>query len=217
MMKTRPILFSTPMVQALLANQKTQTRRILKCVLEWSNVGWLMDAMNSNVHENLCPYGNVGDILYVRETFAKFSWGYEYKADQKEYPHPVKWTSSLFMPKDAARIFLKITDLRIERLQDITEEDAQAEGVERWIDTRLRSKPTRYKVYCDPDSPHDPALYSSAAYDSFQSLWYKINGQKSWDANPWVWVITFKPRFEKCKVKGINECECTDKCNFHLY
>lgn len=210
--KLRPILFSTPMVQAILDGRKTHTRRVMKpqpikngLFWEWAGAGWSLDGPITPVYGhsmyNKCPY-QPGDVLWVRETFAECQtpfFDYIYKAD---YPNASKadldiekWTPSLFMPKAAARIFLKVTAVKAERLQDITEADAIAEGVESWIEERMKSRPTYYSMYSDYDSPNDPAMYSSCPILSFESLWRKINGPESWNENPWVWAITF----ERCE------------------
>ena len=98
--------------------------------------------------------------------------------------------NSLFMPKWAVRIKLELTGVRAEFLNEISEEDAVREGIERWTEERLRSKPIHYRVYCDYDNPSDPALYSSSAVDSFKSLWESINGKDSFDERP-VQVLEF--------------------------
>jgi hypothetical protein len=95
------------------------------------------------------------------------------------------------MPKTAARLWLQITGIRVERLQTITEDDAKAEGVERWIEERMRSKPEYYKIYYREPGDID-SHYCSTAQCSFETLWRSINGPESWDANPYVWVIEFK-------------------------
>ena len=135
-----------------------------------------------------CPYGEVGDVLWVRETFNS-DYGFKdmegnvvppgilYKAKVSSLPNGLKWKPSIFMPKSIARIWLQITSIKVERLKDISEEDAIAEGVE--------TTKTGYKDYITEGSISD-------AYWSFYSLWYKINGRESWDSNPWVWVIEFK-------------------------
>jgi hypothetical protein len=142
-----------------------------------------------------CPYGRVGDVLWVREGFYKptadsLRGKYYYKADLDNHGWGLKWKPSIHMPKEACRIFLKIKSIRVENLQDITEEDAIAEGVESWIDDRLASKPTRYKVYYHEDG--DDSIYSSSAKISFETLWQSINGPASYYQNPWVWVIEFE-------------------------
>ena len=179
-MKYIPILFSTPMVQAILDGRKTQTRRTLK-----------MPPKNITITENgfegesgriyKCPYGKAGDILWVRETWKdspkQATWQrYSYKADYNSHLAELgKWNPSIHMPKSACRIFLKVKSVRVERLQDISEEDAKAEGAD--------------DVNC--------GVYGTTRYaDGFYSIWNKINGSKSWDENPLVWVIEFE-RIEK--------------------
>jgi hypothetical protein len=205
-MKERPILFSTKMVQAILEGRKTMTRRAAKprhkaSLLNgmWTD-SYILDPKNSGWLMKYCPYGQPGDVLWVRETWHpkrhSFPIGspYEYKATAEKDGTPIneKWKPALFMPKAACRLFLKITNIRVERLQDISEADAVNEGIESWVEERLTTKPTRYKCYFDFDNPKDPATYCSNPVDSFQSLWQSINGKESWDANPWVWVISFE-------------------------
>jgi len=192
-MKERPILFSTPMIQAILDDRKTQTRRVVKEPKALWKKGMLLKS-----GKMICPYGKPGDILWVRETWCnswnintqewdvmfKASEGYVYDEDG-----PVRWKPSIHMPKSAARIWLEITDVRVQRLQDITEEDAIAEGVKFTSDG--------YINYID----HEPTYFNGAhsAKKSFQTLWDSINGKSQgdrpampWSANPWVWAITFK-------------------------
>ncbi|HGE8482390.1 TPA: hypothetical protein ACGD7T_001223 [Serratia marcescens] len=154
-----------------------------------------------------CPFGAVGGRLWVRETFmdltgtgieattGKFE-GFAYRTDtpagsygdevRKEYG--LKWTPSLHMPRKACRILLEITAVRVERLNDISEEDAKAEGV-RAIENNFGNGP----AYCDYLLPNldDTAEWYNRASDSFKSLWKSIYGEESWHANPWVWVIEF--------------------------
>ncbi|HDU6142406.1 hypothetical protein AAHU67_06645 [Klebsiella pneumoniae] len=147
-----------------------------------------------------CPYGIPGDRIWVREAFRVHSRATDvatlvYKASERnswtEQTHrvpvavcnkpatPEKWTPSLHMPRWASRILLEITDVRVERLNSISQEDAQAEGLELtgW-------RPT----YSDPDSGGEVMT----PYDNFAELWSSIYGDESWQANPWVWVIEFK-------------------------
>ena len=186
MTKERPILFSTPIVEAILDGRKTQTRRTRGATFQ-----------NFEEFARIkCPYGKPGDRLWVRETWqitnflhpSDENYGYIYKAsengkDWQENTEEWKWKPSIHMPKAAARIWLEITETRLERLQDISEEDAIAEGIEPVADG--------YKNYM-------PKLFSASqfcwptAYHSFQSLWESINGSESWDLNPWLWVIKFK-------------------------
>lgn len=211
-MKQHPILFSTPMVQAILQGNKTQTRRTRKLeeinerasdwVTPFGNLHgdkWVFTAEHGEAKQVrvTCPYGQVGDILWVREKFETDTDGtVKFFANNIEVEHNsayrilTKWKPSIHMPKAACRIWLQITDIRVERLQNISEQDAIAEGVERWVEERLRSKPTHYKVYYYDDD--DDSTYSSSAITSYETLWQKINGKDSWNLNPWVWVIEFQ-------------------------
>lgn len=193
------------MVNAILNGTKTQTRRQIKPQPK---------IMTDNHHFNFKdkrylipdelkqfnPYGMPGDVLWVRETWQETTWmhpsdenyGYIYKASDngKEWANTedFKWKSSIFMPRSACRLFLEITSIRVERLQYISEPDAIAEGVGRWTEERLKSKPIRYQVY---DNEDPEALYTSDPIDSFKGLWESINA--NWETNPWVWVVDFKP------------------------
>lgn len=177
-MKEIPILFSGKMVQAILKGWKTQTRRVVKFPADydgksvWSN-GIYGIKYSSNEFEGcvkrLSAKWQIGDLLWVRESSCKNNtqtgWPYMYKASEEtHYVNHIKWKPSIHMPKAAARIWLEVTNVRAERLQDISEEDAKAEGIESWID----------------------------AIDNFKQLWQSINGQENWEANPWVWVVEFK-------------------------
>lgn len=222
-MKHIPILFSTPMVQAILDGRKTQTRRTLK-----------MPPKNITITENgfegesgriyKCPYGQVGDILWVRETHYAFG---EWKKNGTTKTGKQKWKfvrqndiavrffdnkpksiespkfrglgwynrSSLFLEKHHCRTFLKVKSIRVERLKDISEKDAESEGInivdfncyenylvdKNWQHNGMNQK--GFHMIQDP-------------IGSFASLWAKINGEQSWNDNPWVWVIDFD-RIEK--------------------
>lgn len=187
-MRERPILFSGPMVRALLAGTKTQTRRAIKpqpYVDEMGNACWngwnygqdtsgrpLFKTLASPIPLSrmkrvLCPYGQPGDRLWVREAWAALTTGFAYRADPIwNSPPAARWIPSIHMPRAASRITLEVTEVRVERLQDISEADAVAEG-----------------AFTDPACP---------AYDAYRSLWESINGPGSWDANPWVWVVEFQ-------------------------
>lgn len=220
-MKEHPILFSGEMVRAILEGRKTQTRQVIKpqpivnftdkhsVEIEWMNVRTkksggrsfssqeLLDTFWDDIcnqrltNEVLCPYGRRGDRLWVRETWAanvpgcESQGGYSYRADHvtgNDGPTQIKWKPSIHMTRKASRITLEITGVRVERLQDISEEDAIAEGVEPsflWTGTQ------RYKSYTSKTHDLTPIL-------SFMTLWKSINGNDSWDLNPWVWVIEFK-------------------------
>jgi hypothetical protein len=198
-MKERPILFSGLMVRAILKGMKTQTRRVIKPQPDLSLVGgdeypsWKVDdAWQSGFVDVKCPFGEVGDRLWVRETWCagpKFNsvnpssipsgsdvW-YRAHADD----NISKWIPSIFMPRWASRITLEITGVRVERLQDITPDDCRSEG--------HPVSNMNYTQECHDD----------AARDWFMDLWDSINGKdetKNWNANPWVWVIEFE-RIEK--------------------
>lgn len=195
----RPILFSTPMVEAILSGKKNMTRRILKvkgCKPFIPDNSWDIETIakwNKDYH----PYGKAGDILWVRETFAEancltkggneFSH-FVYKADKDPLHNYFKWKPSLFMPKEACRIFLEITEIKVERLQQITNEDCINEGIKR--ETFPPTGDECYYFYPCKDLRDDSYLDSPKT--SFYSLWKSINGQKSWDENPFVWAISFK-------------------------
>jgi hypothetical protein len=205
-MRERPILFSTEMVKAILEGRKTQTRRTKDLDLYnkinpdyWKLVGVgsyqkkghnartgvaMMANATNQTFSDFCPYGNPGDVLWVRETWAKIKEfdGVLYKAAGDDPMRCGKWKPSIHMPKVAARIWLEITDIRVERLQDISEEDACAEGVE----YKVSRGGLYYKDYMIERD------WYFKAKPSFFSLWRKINGTDSLHANPWVWVISFK-------------------------
>jgi hypothetical protein len=181
----KPILFSSPMVQAILAGRKTQTRRVMNPQPTWVlNDGKPLWPTN--------PKYLTGDILYVRETWSHYydpnGHPYEpviiYKADFGPEPVDWNWKPNIFMPKAAARIFLQVTDVRAERLQDITEEDAIAEGIECIHESDVKV----YRNYLLKEK-----LGSTNPVNSFSSLWNSINAKTSpWKKNDWVWVYTFK-------------------------
>ena len=155
--------------------------------------GWQMDAIAS-----VCPYGQVGDLLWVRESYAVRSDGVDqilYKADYQEVVKMldlpeinIKWKPSIHMFKCDARIWLEITGIRVERLQEITEEDAIGEGIQLF---KVGLPPTQVKVYASgwPDP-----LCGGTSVDGFHHLWDSINAKRGygWSENPWVWVIEFK-------------------------
>jgi hypothetical protein len=215
----RPILFSTPMIQSLLAGRKTQTRRMAAVpvgdhhgidIMDWglsehphlSEGKWTYtvqtDVDDSRAFELKPKYGHAGDIIWCRESWFpaaingnKVMVGFYDKDPDNTYEFTTekidfylkqmnkgRMIPSIHMPKEAARIWLQVTDVRVERLQDITEEDAQAEGVE-LVD-----------YY---DIPKDGIQYQAHSNkEAFESLWQSINSTESWDANPWVWVVSFE-------------------------
>lgn len=186
--KSRPIMFGVEMVRAILAGQKTQTRRVVKvqppentvgCVQVWKGENhWDFWGFNgAEIKRAKCPYGIVGDRLWVREGYADVLWditasGKEvrkiiYKADEQHGAtiiHPT-WKAPLFMPRAASRIELEITGIRVERVQDINQANAIAEGCG-------GGGSTPRQTYCD--------------------LWSSIHSYESWLSNPWVWVVEFK-------------------------
>lgn len=211
-MKSRPIIFSAPMVLALLAGTKTQTRRVIKdqtigerfcemrpdgAYLEWLGTPccgtgvWDVPEYSGMAK---APYGVVGDQLWVRESFihepADYVWEASvsipcrpattvYRADCKGDSRGAGWTSPMFMPRSLSRITLELTDVRAERLQDISEADAIAEGIE-------RSGECNWRDYADKHNDF------TSARRSYRSLWESINGAGSWAANPWLWALSFK-------------------------
>lgn len=176
-----PILFQKEMVQANLENRKNQTRRTVKdeFLREWL----ASFPLSKNLLNKHCPYGKPGDLLYVRETFIKSEYAtdlYYYKTDGGVSG---KWKQSIHLPKSGSRIWAMVEDIRVERVKDISEEDAKAEGIE---PTKKDSRTglQYFKNYLDSTL--------SNPVQSFQSLWASINGRASWDANPWVWVIKYR-------------------------
>lgn len=181
-MNVKPILFNTAMVQAILEGRKTQTRRIIKpqpTNPRWNNIGWLgWDDGHGYRMKSPCE---VGDVLWVRETFDDVAMGHPwyYKADGDLRPECRKgerWMPSIHMPKEAARIFLKVKDVRIEKLWAMDEETAIAEGFE--------------------DSPAG----TDSPLQRFSELWDKTIKRDDlrefgYHADPWVWVI----EFERCE------------------
>ena len=223
-MKERPILFSTPMVQAILEGRKSQTRRIIKMPDLVNNPSWYRYIGNSNdmgITRVAIPYDDrlyhewqrvnsnaaswvihsykPGDVLWVRETWNTLT-AYEekpdysvmsvrefvYKADDDRFD---KWKPSIFMPKEACRIRLLVEDIRVERLQDISEEDAIAEGIEYMDNQFVEDYDEPLRIYCDYSDKESVLLVAKSSY---KTLWESINGKGSWDKNPWVWCVKFK-------------------------
>lgn len=200
-MKERPILFSAPMVRAILDGKKTQTRRIVKPLplrlnRETNSMEIDEEAMADGRIMRLNRFGQPGDRLWVRET-----WGYhpdysescrrvDYRADPGHTYDGHRWRPSIHMPRWASRISLEVVSVRVERLHDISEADALAEGIKRYS-----FRPDDGWPLCDGYThlPDDGkcTLYPTAA-EAYRELWESINGTGSWDANPWVWVIEFK-------------------------
>lgn len=199
-MKERPILFSGLMVRAILEGRKTQTRRVVKNATGpfWDHPGyrivmhdgftfWETHSGKPNQYgpSIACPYGKPGDRLWVRETWwaARDDVRGEMKRDTVRYAATAdglgvpKFRPSIHMPRWASRITLEVVSVRVERLQDISEEDAKAEGIE-----LLNG---RYTFNAGAHESH-------TAVESFRALWESINGPGSWDSNPWLWVVEFK-------------------------
>lgn len=192
-MAIKPILFNTEMVEAILEGQKTQTRRTVKQPPIVGDImrdekGWYYEDGTRNGH-SLIPQFSTGDILWVRETWGKLTEcdvfpPYEpheerfiYRADRGDPDHfQAKWHPSIHMPKEAARIFLRVKDVRVERLQDMDEDEAISEG------------------FADSPAGTDSPLLR------FTELWDKTIRREDlrefgYHANPWVWVI----EFERCE------------------
>ena len=220
--KERPILFSAPMVRAILDGSKTQTRRVVKgWQLEWLQPGQFTPEYLALPENDACPYGQPGERLWVRE-----AWGYidpdctgeDYDEPEGPAPktfcdkllqngHPLRdfwrrrvtyraswhdpkygigpdapkrWRPSIHMPRWASRITLEITGVRVERLQDISEADAQAEGIGEFLGGWA----------CLTDDA--PQQAGNTPQEGYRHLWEQINGPDSWAANPWVWVVEFR-------------------------
>ena len=197
-MKERGMIFNSEMVRAILAGRKTQTRRPIKWKqTRFTEIGeredgskwpWSEDAEHACDFWHPCPFGAVGDRIWVRETWNKYGGLLTYRADhdwiddmRKETVCTAKWVPSIHMPRWASRILLEITDVRVERLNAISEEDARAEGI---IDGGC--------LNCGEPEPCGCANPEPDATDAFAYLWQSIYGQENWNANPWVWVISFK-------------------------
>lgn len=217
-MQAKPILFSGPMVRAILDGCKTQTRRVVKPQPEpvtshrdcspWIGrltdrdyaITWCTPKADGGIYKDRdahspfrCPYGRPGDLLWVRETWADlrgmgFDTDFAYRANSLKGDHEdadskrcrldfgVKWKPSIFMPRFASRLTLRITDVRVERVQDISHGDAIAEGLDT-SDTRLSWE-----------------VREQHALIPFRRLWDSINAKRgySWESNPWVWAIGFE-------------------------
>ena len=217
-MKERPILFSGPMVRAILDGKKTQTRRVMKPQPEYSDrlTCWLWDRaghkrMWDSIATNappygfsqdcwipLSPYGQRGDRLWVRESF--FDHGdlpdgtvlerderIEYRASEWNRVDSADggpWKPSIHMPRWASRITLELTDVRVQRVQEIADADVEAEGIEhdgQWW--RAGTHPVKGTLQCWPSRQR-----------AFERLWNELNDKRgySWHVNPWVWALTFK-------------------------
>ena len=197
----KPILFNTEMTRAILDGRKTVTRRVIKGLPDnvysferlsddgiweyrWGECGRGICLDFSNI---ITPKYQVGDYLYVRETWADVFGKYEYRADYSESENTyrvkrygttiAKWRPSIHMPKEAARIFLRVKNVRVERLQEITLEDIEHEG-----------------LYCEPPYTNEHYAYAPGMRIHWIKLWDSLNAKRGygWDTNPWVWVYEFE-------------------------
>jgi len=195
-MATKPILFNTEMVRAILDGRKTQTRRVIKdkditnnfdIDVDGSVYAYIDQETGDSYPPTAIAKYQVGDILWVRETWSKDENGeYVYRTnygtteDDSFPPSMFKWKPSIHMPREAARIFLRVTNVRVERLQEITPKDAWEEGC------RIGN--------FFPWEKHIPELQQQCRDILFKSLWDGLNAKRGygWDINPWVWVYEFE-------------------------
>ena len=204
----KPILFNTDMVRAILKGRKTVTRRVIKdkdiinawdCESDGTPIAFIeQETGDSHPPAFPCQY-QPGDILYVRETWNYNNFGWHYRADWPDDNCPDmsiddKWRPSIHMPKEAARLFLRVTDVRVERLQEITSQGAFDEGAvrkphymryggERCLVLHGRYKQDFATLWDSTIKPADLPLYG-------------------WGANPWVWVIEFERVSKEAALKG---------------
>lgn len=197
------------MVRAILEGSKTQTRRVVKGHVnerpsDWSATRyaslddhkhvWTLEVEGAEQVRVACPYGQPGDRLWVRET-----WCCAHSTDDKPSPNDLvhyradkskagdvitdvrSWSPSIHMPRAYSRITLEVTGVRVERLHDITDYDAYAEGADVWIDD-----------YLDKKYGKGGGSKFSNIRHAYRALWESINGPGSWDTNPWVWVVEFR-------------------------
>ncbi|MDU2020829.1 MAG: hypothetical protein E6736_11355 [Leclercia adecarboxylata] len=208
----RGMIFNGQMVRALLDGRKTQTRRSVKPqpeLTERSGFSWngaLYGAgsdereTNRNFAHAKCPYGRPGDRIWVRETFGDCGERLVYRADTDDGAKckVKRWTPSIHMPRWASRILLEITDVRIERLNSISDADCIAEG----IIPVPKDRDDDHQFWRDYHLSGDGTFCVHSPRESFESLWKSVRGKSfeqeedtapgSWQANPWVWVIEFK-------------------------
>lgn len=203
-MKAHPILFSAPMVRALLDGTKTQTRRAVKPqpdVSDWKGIQsmfgfaggdrskpfgdwhqWRVvgpDYPDDDSDDVWCPWA-AGELAWVRETWGDVGTYVRYKADEKRALGGYgaqRWRPSIHMPRSASRLTLRITEVRVLRLQEISADDALAEGI-----IKVGARWEAPSICATPDG----------AVGAYRCVWEYINGQGSWAANPWVWALTFE-------------------------
>lgn len=201
-MRERPILFAGPMVRAILNGEKAVTRRVMKPQPDF--LGSMVDpntpfkTLGAGLHARItCPYGEPGDRLWVREAWVADAQVDSIAPRELSQGEPIwypadghlrqtgcsmmsrgKCRPSIHMPRWASRILLEITAVRVEHLQDISDEHCVAEGI----------GVTKHAVGVKLTSPHDESVPRAM----FRELWQSINGAESWAANPWVWVVEFR-------------------------
>lgn len=227
-MNEHPILFTRLMVRALIDGRKTQTRRIMKYQTEGRIGGpelFNPVVINRDGEEEpgteifgvygedwglKFPYGRPGERLWVRETWATHTaldvlrpkrlphaaFIY-YRADNGTEPR--KWRPSIFIPRWASRLTLEITNIRVERVKDITETDAEAEGTQVWAQSELVGHSQREECWCTISKQiarqrNEPIPGVASTVAAYAMLWDSINAKKghAWESNPWVWVVEFK-------------------------
>lgn len=198
-MTERGMIFNGEMVRAILDGRKTQTRRPIKWKqTRFTEIGeredgskwpWSEDAEHACDFWHPCPFGAVGDRIWVRETWARYnidqnSHDIAYRATTPaDWPEEGRWRPSIHMPRWASRILLEITNIGVQRIRSISQNDAAREGLMRLPATG------RYCIN------HGDQYFGGASHDArevFSWLWQSIYGEESWKANPWVWVIEFK-------------------------
>ncbi|HCC6224998.1 hypothetical protein ACOQJR_11170 [Klebsiella pneumoniae] len=203
-MTERGMIFNGEMVRALLDGRKTQTRRPIKWKqTRFTEIGeredgskwpWSEDAEHACDFWHPCPFGAVGDRIWVRETWAEAGASAPdlklYRANYPEHvpsiyenvppAEEIRWTPSIHMPRWASRILLEITDVRVERLNSIHDVDAMREGIQ------------NLTTCSHADFGIPGVVNAQHPVRAFQLLWESIHGADSWRANPWVWVIEFK-------------------------
>ncbi|MGI6691178.1 MAG: hypothetical protein ACOX63_10145 [Christensenellales bacterium] len=236
--KMKPIIFSTPMVRAIMEGRKTMTRRVMKPqpimddggMWHWKDCQWMDGGLGfpASGIDDYAPY-KPGDTMWVKETWQHVdngdeNSGYVYKASEngkawEKNAGGWKWRPSIFMPREAARIFLWVTDVYAERLQDITEEYARVEGIRSyWKAPHNRESP----FFWDEDEfykGNDKASFRKAR-DAFRDLWDSINAKRGygWESNPWVFVYAFERITECCRCGKIEDCNdgLCEQCEFEL-
>lgn len=222
-MKTKPIIFNAEMVKAILDGRKTQTRRVIKpqpefygddCFYTWKNFDPTDDI--EKLLLEFTPFGELGDYLWVREKFQYYEEHDVYKFfdgtmmfnsigvlgatfDKDEKP----WKPSIFMPKKVCRIFLKITDIRVERVQDVRTREIYKEGcpiysleetIKKSYLDELLNIPKAKRAMAMRLMPVDAYIQRPTAKEWFADLWNSLNEKRGfgWDINPWVWAIEFE-------------------------